>query len=77
MSNDNPDSERRPRLIEEERSMAHALATHYVEGVGTGAGLATVALAKETIAAGAAKAKDALKPKESNIDLPSGVDRPD
>jgi hypothetical protein len=61
----------------EERSMAQALATHYVEGVGTGAGLATAALAKETIAAGVEKVKDALKPTESPIELPPGVDRPD
>jgi hypothetical protein len=81
MSNERPDTERRRRPEGEtrivERSMAHTLATHYVEGVGTGAGIATVALAKETMAAGAAKVTDALKPNESKIELPPGVDRPD
>jgi hypothetical protein len=75
MSNNNPDTERRPRLIGEERSMAHAAATAYVVATATGAGLTTGHGIVKGVEKTASKVKDAFKPNESTIELPPGTEK--
>lgn len=81
MSNENADTERpRPEgetLIEMKRSAGHA-ALQALETVATGAEYGVgLYVGKEAVAPVVAKVKDALKPKDSTIELPPGVDRPD
>jgi hypothetical protein len=69
-----PEFTRVQELEGESRSMAGTVATAYVVAAATGAGFET---GKEVVKETVAKVKDARKPKESNVELPPGVDRPD
>jgi hypothetical protein len=54
-----------------------AAATAFVLATATGAGLKTGTGIADGVKQTVAKGKDALKPKESKVELPPGVDRPD
>jgi hypothetical protein len=80
MSNDTPDTERRPRpggetRFKEERSLTHAAATAYVVATATGVGLASGHELVQGVKGAASKVKDALTPSESTIELPPGTEK--